>query len=197
VIAFPMNVVYAKNPEHEEFLRNFDGNVKGLYHIAYLVAIEFSGGAKLRGEIETALGKPTYLPNEWYPAKDMIVMFDRAIRAGISSERVGLQTMPTYKRANPEKFEGKSVREGFQLLEQAFRGDTTYGGVSPGLQAEAGQAKVYRKGSPLPCDFFVGVLKRLLTVFSAAGSVEEVECQWKGAPACCFQARWTRMAAPR
>jgi len=192
VIAFPTSVIYAKNPEHEQFLRNFDGRVKGQYHIAYLVAIEFSGGAKLRGEIEKALDSPTYLPNEWYPAKDMIVMFDRAIRAGVSSERVGLQTMPTYKRVNPDKFEGKGVRDGFQLLEQAFRADTTYGGVSPGLLAEAGRAKIYRKGSPLPCDFFVGVIKGLLTVFSVNGTVQEVECQWNGAPACCIEARWTR-----
>ena len=191
MIAFPTSVIYAKNPQHEQFLRNFDGRVKGQYHIAYLVAIEFSGGAKLRGEIEKALGEPTYLPNEWYPAKDMIVMFDRAIRAGVSPERVGLQTMPTYKRVNPDKFEGKSVREGFQLLEQAFRADTTYGGVSPGLLAEAGRAKIYRKGSPLPCDFFVGVIKGLLTVFSVNGTVQEVECQWNGAPACCIEARWT------
>jgi len=191
MIKFPANVTYAKNAEHERFLRGFDGRVKGLYHIAYLVAIEFSGGAQLRSEIEVALEKPTYLPNEWYPAKDMIVMFDRAIRAGVSPERIGRQTMPTYKRTNPARFEGKSVRDGFELLEQAFRADTTYGGVSPGLLAEAGQAKVYRKGSPLPCDFFVGVIKGLLTVFSANGTVQEVECQWNGAPACCFEARWT------
>ncbi len=133
VATFPTQIAYAKNAAHEQFLRNFDGKLKGRYNLAFLVGIEFVGGHQLRREIETALGNPTYRPDEWCSGRDLIVMFDLAVRAGVSPERIGMLTMPTYKRAYPDLFKGKTVRDGLVLFDQGYRTDTTYGGVSPAL----------------------------------------------------------------
>jgi hypothetical protein len=59
----------------------------------------------------------------------MVIIFDRAVRAGVSVERVGELVFPAYKRANPTLFDGKTVLNGFELLERAYRDDTTYGGA--------------------------------------------------------------------
>ncbi len=190
MLTFPAKIVYAKNPAHEQFMRSFDGKLLGRYHIAFLVVIEFAGGPELRRSIEDALGHPTYLPNEWFSARDLIVMFDLAIRAGVAAERIGTLVMPTFKRANPKVFEGTTIRDGFERFDQGYRDDTTYGGVSPGTLVEPTRAVVHRKGSPLPCDYFAGVVKGLLGVFSIQGTCREVECQWTGARACRFEATW-------
>jgi hypothetical protein len=98
--------------------------------------------------------------------------------------------MPTYKRAFPALFDGKSVRDAFEILEQAYRSNTTYGGVAPGALIEPTRALIYRKGSPLPCDYFVGVINGLLGLFSLEATTHEIACQWNGAPACCYEANW-------
>jgi hypothetical protein len=190
VRALPAEIAYAKNPKHELFLRAFQGKLKGRYHSSLLVSIESLGSRQIRHDIENALGRPAYLPDEWYPARDVIVMFDRAVRAGVPAEKIGMLVMPTYKRARPKLFEEKTVREGFDLLERAYRLDTTYGGVSPGPCVDPMRMLVYRKGSPFPCEYFVGVIKGLLALFSVEGTVREVDCQWNGASMCCFEARW-------
>ena len=184
-------IVYAKNAAHQQFLSGFNGQLKGRSNLAFLVTIEFIGGAKLRKDIETELGNPTYQPDEWCSARDAIVMFDRAIRAGVPAERLGHGVMPAYKRVFPEHFQGKTtMRDAFGLLEQAYRANTTYGGVAPGTVVEPTRALVYRKGSPLPCEYFVGVIHGLLKLFSVKAVTREIACQWNGAPACCYEANW-------
>ena len=183
-------IVYAKNAAHQQFLHSFNGQLKGRSNLAFLVVIEFVGGAQLRKDIEVALGYPTYQPDEWCSARDAIVMFDHAIRAGVPAERLGYRVMPTYKRQFPAVFKGKTVRDAFEILEQAYRANTTYGGVAPGVLVEPTRALIYRQGSPLPCDYFVGVINGLLGLFSIQGSTREIECQWNGAPACCYEAHW-------
>jgi hypothetical protein len=187
---FPHQIVYAKNAAHQQFLESFNGQLKGRSNLAFLVVIEFIGGPQLRKDIEVALGYPTYQPDEWCSARDAIVMFDLAIRAGVPAERLGYRVMPTYKRQFPAVFEGKTVRDAFEILEQAYRANTTYGGVAPGALVEPTRALIYRQGSPLPCDYFVGVINGLLGLFSIRGTSREIECQWNGAPACCYEARW-------
>jgi len=184
---FPAQIAYAKNAEHERFLRAFDGKLKGRYHTAFLVSIEFIGGSDLRRNVEAALGHPTYLGDEWYSARDLIVMFDLAVRAGVLPERIGALVTPTHKRAHPELYEGKTVRDVVALLESGYRLDTTYGGVSPGSLVDSKRMLVYRKGSPTPCEHFTGVIKGTLGVVSAQGTVHEIGCQWNGAPACCYE----------
>lgn len=185
------SIIYAKNAAHQQFLTSFDGKLKGRSNLAFMVVIEFMGGATLRQDIETELGHPKYQPDEWCSARDSIVMFDRAIRAGLPAERLGYRVMPTYKRTFPALFQRKKVRDAFEILERAYRENTTYGGVSPGAVVEPGRALVYRKGSPLPCDYFVGVINGLLGMFSVEATTREIACQWTGAPACCYEARWT------
>src|SRR5205807_6291833 len=165
----PKQIVYAKNVAHQQFLDSFNGKLKGRSSIAALVVIEFIGGSRLRKDIEAELGNPTYQPEEWCSARDLIVMYDRALRAGVSAERLGYRVMPTFKRSVPAFFEGKTARDAFQILEQAYRENTTYGGVAPGAHVEPTRALVYRKGSPLPCDYFVGVINGLLGIFSVRG----------------------------
>src|SRR5215471_13938292 len=123
-------ISYAKNAAHQQFLSSFNGRLKGRSNLAFLVVIEFIGGSQLRKEIETELGHPIYQPDEWCSARDAIVMFDRAIRAGLPAERLGFRVMPTYKRTFPALFEGKTVRDAFEILETAYRANTTYGGVA-------------------------------------------------------------------
>jgi hypothetical protein len=183
-------IVYAKNAAHQQFLDSFNGKLKGRSNLAFLVVIEFIGGSKLRNDIEVALGNPTYQPDEWCSARDAIVMFDRAVRAGVSPERLGYRVMPTFKRSFPALFEGKTVRDAFEILEQAYRSNTTYGGVAPGALVEPTRALVYRKGSPLPCDYFVGVINGLLGIFSIEATTREIACQWNGEPACCYETKW-------
>lgn len=186
----PKQIVYAKNAAHQQFLDSFNGKLKGRSNLAFLVVIEFIGGAQLRKDIEAALGNPTYQPDEWCPARDAIMMFDRAMRAGLPAERLGYRVMPTYKRAFPAHFQGKTVRDAFGILEYAYRSNTTYGGVSPGALVEPTRALIYRKGSPLPCDYFVGVINGLLGIFSIGATTREIACQWNGASACCYEATW-------
>jgi hypothetical protein len=190
VATLPAQITYAKNAAHNQFLHSFDGKLKGRYCIAFLVGIEFIGGPELRREIEGLLGNPKYPLDEWCSARDLIVMFDRAVRAGIAPERIGLLTMPAYKRSYPEVFEGKTLRDGLIIFDHGYRADTTYGGVSPGSLIEPTRAFIHRTGSPLPCDYFIGVIKGLFGIFSIEGEVREVQCQWDGAPACRFEARW-------
>jgi hypothetical protein len=184
------SVSYAKNPAHEAFIRTFKGQCRGRYAVAFLVGAGLTAGAELRAKIEAELGHPKYGLDDWCDARDCAFIFDRCIRAGVSVERIGELVLPAYKRAHPKVFEGKTVLNAFEILEAAYRADTSYGGVSPGLVASAGRATVYRKDSPLPCDYFVGVIKGLLSVFGARGSVRETECQWDGAPACTYLTTW-------
>ena len=188
----PKQIIYAKNAAHQQFLDAFEGSLKGRSSIAALVVIEFIGGSKLRKDIEAELGNPTYQPNEWCSARDLILMYDRALRAGVSAERMGHRVMPTFMRSFPELFEGKTVRDAFYILEKAYRENTTYGGVAPGPHIEPTRALIYRKNSPLPCDYFVGVINGLLGIFSVKATTLEIECQWNGAQACCYEAKWSR-----
>jgi hypothetical protein len=183
-------IVYAKNAKHEAFIQQFDGKLKARYVISYLVSVEFVGSTPLRKLIENELGNPKYRPDDWVSAWNMVVIFQRATEMGLSSERLGETVFPAYKRSRPALFEGRSLLDGFSILEQAYRDDTTYGGVSQGRDLEPGCARLYRKGSPLPCEYFVGVLKGVLRVFGARGSVQEVACEWEGRPSCCFEVRW-------
>jgi hypothetical protein len=166
------------------------GQLKGRYVIAFLVGVEFLGGAQLRKKIEFELGDPVYGPDAWAPARDIIVIFDRAARAGVDVERMGELVMPAFKRAHPQLFVGKTVLDAFDILESGYRTDTTYGGVSPEAEKNVGRLRVFRTGSPVPCQYFVGVVKGLLQVFGVAGSVREIACQWEGGKSCCFEARW-------
>jgi hypothetical protein len=183
-------IAYAKNLDHQRFIQSFEGKLKGRYVMAFLVGVEFLGGAPLRQQIERELGNPAYGPDQWASARDMVVIFDRAARHGVSVERMGELVMPAYKRANPQAFAGKSVYDAFAILERGYRQDTSYGGVSPEPEKLAGLMRVFRSNAPGPCQYFVGVIKGLLQCFGVGGSVREVACQWEGAKSCCFEARW-------
>jgi hypothetical protein len=185
------SVAYAKSQAQERFILGFGGKLKGRYVIGFLVGVEYLGGAALRQQIERELGNPHYGPDEWVTVRDMAVIFDRAVRAGVSVERIGELVMPSYKRAHPAAFAGRTVHDAFDILERAYRQDTTYGGVSPGLEKAPGLVRVHRLNSPLPCDCFSGVIKGLLQCFGVISAVHEISCQWQGAPTCCWEARWS------
>lgn len=184
------SVAYAKNPDHERFIQGFIGECRGRYHLAFLVGVEILQGPPLRAKIEGDLGHPRCLPDEMYPGRDLAVIFDRAVRAGLSAERLGQLVIPTYKRSNPQIFEGKTVADAFEILERGYRTDTTYGSVSPAHEAGPGRVRIFRVGHPTPCAVFVGVIGGLFKVFGVEGSAAETACQWEGAATCCFEARW-------
>jgi hypothetical protein len=190
-------IAYAKNPAHERFIQNFDGKLKGRYVIGFLVGVEFLGGAPLRGRIEAELGNPHYAPDEWVAARDMVIIFDRAVRAGVAVERIGELVTPAYKRSHPEAFAGRTIHDAFDILEGAYRQDTTYGGVSPGIEKAPGLVRVHRLNSPIPCACFSGVIKGLLQTFGVLSSVHEIACQWEGAHSCCWEARWNLVPSAR
>jgi hypothetical protein len=192
MVTLPQQIAYAKNAAHQRFLENFNGKLKGRGNIRFLVTIEFMGGAQLRKDIELALGNPTYQPEEWYSARDAIMMFDRAVRAGLPMERLGYRGMPFIKQASPALFQGKTVRDAFAILEDTYRDNTTYGGVKPGVLVEPTRALFYRQGSPFPCDYFAGLINGLLGLFSVEAKTREIACQWGGAPECCYEASWAR-----
>jgi hypothetical protein len=121
----------------------------------------------------------------------MIVIFDSAARAGVSVERMGELVMPAYKRAYPQLFVGRTVLDACDILERGYRNDTTYGGVSPQAEKSPGRLRVFRTNSPVPCQYFVGVVRGLLQVLGVAGTVREIACQWEGTGrSCCVEARW-------
>ena len=184
------DVAYAKSPEHNERLSHYEGGVKGRYLLAFLAGVGCLGGSELRAEVESDLGSPEYRLDTWYPVAHMVLIFDRAARAGIELRRLGGLVLPAYKRAHPERFEGQSVEQAFDVLERGFREDTTYGGVSQAHEITPGLVRLFRTDSPVPCDFFCGVVEGLFHVFGVAGTVSEVECQWEGAESCCFEAHW-------
>ena len=191
MVRLPEKIAYAKNATHNQFLHSFEGKVKGRYLLAFLVGIGFVGGTKLRQDIETDLGNPAYILDEWYPGRDVIFMFDRAVRSGLSPERIGLLSVPAYKRANPTLFEGKTARQAFELLDQGLRSETSYA-FSPTVFVEATRALVHRRDAPIPCGYMVGLLKGLLDVVPVHGTVQEIECQWDGVRACRYEACWTQ-----
>ena len=183
-------ISFAKNPAHEKHLRHYEGKVKGRYLRAFLAGAAFQGGPGVRAAIERELDDPDYMLDEWYPVQDMVLIFDRAARAGIDLARMGGLVLPAYQRAHPEQFEGKSVEQGFDVMEQGFREHTTYGGVSPAHEVQPGRVRLFRTNSPVPCHFFAGVIVGLFKVYGVEGTVEEVTCQWEGAESCCFEASW-------
>jgi hypothetical protein len=107
--------------------------------------------------------------------------------------RLGELVIPSYKRANPKAFEGKTVMEAFEILEKASREDSAYYGDQewPAPVIEPGRAVLCRPGRPTPCDTFVGTLLGLLKAFGTAGSARETGCRWEGQPYCTFEAVWT------
>jgi hypothetical protein len=183
-------VCYARNQIHEAFIRGFDGQLKARYNSAFLAQVETLGGARLRAEIERELGNPSYQPDEWRSVRETVLILDRAARAGVSLEAMGELVMPTYKESYPLVFEGRTITDAFDILEAAYRRDTSYGGVSPGLVKGPGRASVFRQNSVFPCGYFIGVIKGLLRLFGTEGTVLEMECQWEGSPSCRFDARW-------
>jgi hypothetical protein len=195
-ISATLKVAYAKNPIHERFIQAFQGKLKGRYLIAFFVGVEYLGGGALRQQIERELGQPHYGPDQWVDARHMVIMFDRAVRAGASVERIGELVMPAYKRAHPEAFVGRTIFDAFEILERGYRQDTTYGGVASVPELSPGRVRVFRSNSPLPCQYFVGVIKGLLQCFDSIGSVQETRCQWEGHDRCCFETRWNAVLTP-
>lgn len=185
-------VAFAKSPAHERFVQGFEGQTKGRYVIAYLAGVGVLGGHTVVDSIKRELGSPVYLPDGMYPGRDLAVICDRAARAGLSLARLGQLIMPSRQRANPEMFEGKTIEEAFEVLEQASRRDTSYyeNKSWPPPKIEPGCAVVYRPGRPTPCETFVGIVQGLLKVFGVSGSVRETACLWKGSAYCTFEARW-------
>jgi hypothetical protein len=179
-----MNVRFAKTPEHAEFLRTFEGQIKGRYIIAVLVGIGVLGGAELRAEVERQLGHASFTPDQMYPASEYVLACDRAARAGLSFVRIGELIFPAYRRAHPELFEGRTVFDAFKLLEHAYRTETTWGGMSAPMALDGRHATFYRRSQPAPCEMGKGVLLGVLRAFDATGTVEETACQWEGAEAC-------------
>jgi hypothetical protein len=41
----------------------------------------------------------------------------------------------------------------------------------------------------ISCDYFMGVINGLLGIFSVKATTREIECQWNGAQACCYEDR--------
>jgi hypothetical protein len=185
------SVAYAKSSAHQRFIQGFEGQLRGRYLSVFLQIAGVLGGPKLRTDIERELEHPRYHPDQMSSARHGVLIFDRATRAGVSVERMGEMVMAAYKQANPEVFEGKSVLDAFELLEAAYRRDTTYGGVSPGLRLGRNEASIFRRNSAFPCAYFAGVIKGTLLLFHVVGSVTEPECQWQGAPSCRYDARWS------
>ncbi len=184
------NVVYARNPAHQKFIQCFEGELRGRYLSTFLQIAGVLGGARLRADIERELGNPRYEPDGMLSVRHAVVIFDRAERAGVSVEGMGEMVMAAYKQANPEAFAGKSVINVFELLEAAYRRDTSYGGVSPGLRMGNTEASIFRRNSVFPCAYFGGVIKGALLLFHVVGAVTEAECQWQGAPSCRYDVRW-------
>jgi hypothetical protein len=184
------SVAYARNALHQRFVLEFEGQLRARYNLVFLETVGVLGGAKLRRDIERELGHPRYAPDGWASVRDAILIFDRAVRAGVSVEQMGELVMPTYKQANPDVFRGRSITDAFEILEKGYRQDTSYGGVSPGLKTGRDHASVFRRNSVFPCLYFVGVIRGLLGLFGVQGTIGEVECQWQGAPSCRFDARW-------
>src|SRR5262245_7269946 len=122
------SIAYAKSPEHERFVRDFEGTSKGRYVLAYLVGVAVLGGSELRASIERELGSVRYFPDDMFPALHLVVICDRAVRAGLSIPRLGELVFPAFKRARPELFAGTDVMDGFRLLEKASREDSGYYG---------------------------------------------------------------------
>jgi hypothetical protein len=185
-------VAFAKSPEHERFVQEFEGQTRGRYAIAYLVGIQVLGGPKLRAEIEAELGNPTFLPDQLYSALYVAIVCDRAVRAGLPVVRLGELCFPAFRRAHRELFEHTSVEDGFSLLERASRQDSGYYGDQqwPQPQLGAGRAVVFRPGRPTPCEAYVGILSGMLQSFGVEGSARETACLWQGAPFCTFEAVW-------
>jgi uncharacterized protein (TIGR02265 family) len=183
-------IAYARSPEHQRLIETFEGRLKGRYLLTYLAGVQFLGGTELRSQIEQDLGEPRYQLDEWYSAQDMILIFDRAVRAGLDPMRLGELVLPAYKRAHPDHFVDRTISDGFDILEKGYRLDTSYGGVTPGHEIAPGCVRLFRHDSPAPCDYFVGVLRGVLSVFGVEGTAHEVACQWQGAESCAFEVRW-------
>jgi predicted hydrocarbon binding protein len=184
-------IAYAKSPAHERFLRTFEGRTRGRYCLAYLVGLEVLGGTELRRRVEAELGNPRYQGDEWHPLQDMILIFDRAMRANVSLFRLGELVVPTYKRANPEPFEGKTVVDMFGILERGYRSESPGTQIASEVDPANRVGRIYRVDAAAPCEYFRGVVSGALKTFGQhTGSAVETTCQWEGAARCAYEGRW-------
>lgn len=186
-------VAFAKSPEHERFVQEFQGETRGRYALAYLVGVEVVGGPDLRNSIDRELGNPLFLPDQMIPALNLAVICDRAVRARLAIPRLGELAFPAFRRAHRELFEKTSVADGFDLLERASRQDSSYYGAQawPAPQVQAGRAVMFRPGRPTPCEAHVGIIVGMLRSFGVEGAAEETACRWQGAPFCTFEVKWS------
>jgi hypothetical protein len=188
-VALETPIVYARSKEHDQFLRSFVGDLKGRYLLAYAVGIEVVSGRELRLQVERELGDPRFEPETLYDIRYLVVMLDRAMRQGLSSERLGELIVPTRKRTNPQAFAGKTVGEAFQSMIDGYRADSSVGDFQ--LELAPGHARVLRGDFPGPCEMFVGVIRGLLRVMGTTGTAEETVCRWRGGvKRCIYDAHW-------
>jgi hypothetical protein len=183
-------VSFAKTREHEEFLLAVRGHIRGRYLISFLVGVGIVGGNELRRSIEAELGRPYYMPEQMYPARELVFICHHAAASKLPIARLGESMAPTFKRAHPEYFAGRSVEQLCEIIERAYREETTYSSLSPEHFIMPGYARMFRKNQPAPCALFEGVLQGFLASMGTVGTVDEVACQWEGASSCTYDIHW-------
>jgi uncharacterized protein (TIGR02265 family) len=183
-------VSFAKSREHEEHLLVARGQIRGRYLISLLVSVGVIGGNELRRRIEEELGRTYYMPEQMYPARELVFICHHAAGAELPMARLGETVAPTFKRAHPEYFLGRTVDGLCEIIERAYREETTYHSLCPEHFTMPGYARMFRKNQPTPCGLFEGVLKGFLATLETVGTAEEVACQWEGASSCTYDIHW-------
>ena len=80
-------------------------------------------------------------------------------------------------------------------LEEVYRSDSTYARVVPAPTLQEDRARIFRNGTPVPCDSFCGTVAAMLKGIVVDIEVRETACQWEGAQYCRFDASWRKTGA--
>lgn len=179
------------NQRHKDFIENFQGESRGRYHITYLAIIRIVGGNDLRKLVQERYGRPVYKPEEMYPTREGAQMIIHAGEHGVPAERLGRMVPKTYERAQPEIFKDLTPEKAINLITMAYSEETSFGSTVTILEQGPGRAVIERVNSPMPCEFFSGVIEGIFEILDKPVEVKETRCQWKDdGPGCAYEITW-------
>lgn len=155
--------------KQRQFINSFEGKCKGQYHITYLASIRVLGGNDLRMEAQDKYGRPLYRIDEMYPTREASLMVLHAVEKGVSPERLNKNVAKTYEREQPDMFKGLTADNTIDIIMKGFSDETDYVSSLTILERVTGRVVMERSNSPMPCDYFKGLIGAFFEIVKVPG----------------------------
>ena len=179
--------------KQKQFVKTFEGQCMGRYHILYLTLIGLIGGEELKKEVQAQFGRPDYSPTKLYPQKEASLMVMHAVERGVSAERLGGRVPQLFQRKHPELMEIKNKEEIVDKLLALWESETSYGQKPIEIIGRGpNRALLARKINPMPCEFFKGAILGIFELFKVPCKCREIKCHWQDEKenACVYEVTW-------